>query len=342
MQSKFVKCLFSLVLLSAIILNLFGCNVSETATQKEIYALDTIITITAYGVDDVTLRDAEAEIRRLESIFSVTDDNSDISKINSSPDRWVRVEEETFYLISLSKEISESSNGNFDITILPAVKLWGFTTDSYNVPEKSEIDNIQAFIDYTKIELDSENSCVKIPEGFSLDLGAIAKGYIADKVSDVLTKGGVSSALMNFGGNIKLIGSKPDKSLWKIGVKTPFEDGYFATLSLENVTASTAGGYERYFEENGRIYHHILNPHTASPAETDVLSATVVGEKGEICDALATSCFVAGIEGIKGLISEYPDYSIVLYTSSRVYVSESLKDLFALDDEHKNTEIIYI
>ena len=341
MQSK-LKFTACILLLLTLVLSLFGCNVTEKALTKEIYALDTIITITAYGVDDDTLRDTEAEVLRLESLLSVTDENSDISKINSSPDRWVRVEEETFYLISLSKEISDSVNGNFDITVLPAVKLWGFTTDKYNVPEDSEIHNISSFIDYTKIEINEAENGVRIPDGFSLDLGAIAKGYIADKAAELLRENGVTSGILNFGGNIRLIGSKPDGSFWKIGVKTPFEESYFSTLVLEDVTVSTAGGYERYFEENDRIYHHILNPHTASPAETDVLSATVVGEKGEVCDALATSAFVSGTECIDEISSEYPDYSFVLFTDSGVYISESLRGDFSLTEEHKNTEIIYI
>ena len=341
MQSKLriIPCALLLVFFA---FSLFGCKTDESPVTKEIYALDTVITITAYDVDEEILRDTEAEIRRLECLLSVTDDKSDVSKINSSPNEWVRVDEETFYLITLSKEISETVKGNFDITVYPAVKLWGFTTDTFNVPKDSEINNISEFIDYTKIETDELTSSVRIPQGYSLDLGAIAKGYVADKGAEILVKSGVTSALLNFGGNIRLIGSKPDGFSWKIGVKTPFMDDYFATLSLENVTASTAGGYERYFEENGSIYHHILNPHTAAPAESDVLSATVVGEKGEVCDALATSAFVSGTKGIAEISHKYPDYSFVLYTDSSIYVSKSLEDAFTLTDGYINTEIIFI
>lgn len=315
-----------------------GCKSQPAVIEEEIYALNTIINITVYDGSTESVDKAKKEIKRLEGLFSVTDENSDLSRVNSSPDVFVNVSEDTFNVIKTSTEVSENTNGIFDITVYPAVKIWGFTTDEYKVPEDSELAQVKKNIDYKKIELNETNQSVKVPNGMELDLGGIAKGYVADKAAEVLISNGVKSALLNFGGNIRLIGLKPDGSEYKIGIKAPFSDGYFAVLKANNTTISTAGGYERYFEENGKRYHHILNPSTASPAESDILSSTVVGNQGEVCDALATSVFIKGSEGIAELSEKYPDYGFIALTENAVYVSESLSDSLELTENYRNTE----
>ena len=318
---------------------LSGCKAKPPVIEDEIYALNTIITFTVYGDNKEALNKAKAEINRLEAILSVTDKNSDIYKLNSSPDTFVNVNEETFNLIKTSLQVSANTQGIFDITIYPAVKLWGFTTSEYKVPTDSELSEAQKQIDYKKIQLDETTQSVKIPKGTELDLGGIAKGYVADKAAEVLINEGVDSALLNFGGNIRLIGSKPDGSDFKIGIKAPFSEGYFAILKAQDITASTAGGYERYFESEGKRYHHILNPFTASPAESDIISATVVGKKGEICDALSTSVFINGSGKLSELVEGYPDYGFIALTDTSVYISESLSENFELTENYKNIDI---
>ncbi len=331
---------------SALILVLFclvtflsACKTRTPVIEDEVYALNTIITFTVYDGNKEAIDKAKAEIKRLEALLSVTDKNSDIYRINSSPDTFVNVSEDTFNLIKTSLNVSENTQGIFDITIYPAVKLWGFTTSEYKVPADSELSEVKRNIDYKKIQLLETTQSVKIPKGTELDLGGIAKGYVADKTAEVLINEGVNSALLNFGGNVRLIGSKPDGSDFKIGIKAPFSEGYFGVLKAQNTTASTAGGYERYFESNGEHYHHILNPFTASPAESDIISATVVGEKGEICDALATSSFIQGSENLSELAKRYPEYGFIALTDKAVFISDSLKDKFELTDNFKNTVI---
>lgn len=340
-MNKTLAKLISLVLILSFAIGLTSCK-ANNAESVEIYALDTIITITAYGASREAFDAAKAEIKRLEALLSATNSQSDISRINNSQGEFVKVSDECIFLLKTAYDVSEITDGSFDISVYPAVRLWGFADDNYHVPSDSELSNVKEFIDYSKITFDDADKSVSVPNGFSLDLGAIAKGYIADKTALVLEAYGVSSALLNFGGNIRLVGSKPDGSAWNIGIKAPYSSGYFATISLSGITASTAGGYERYFEENGKTYHHILNPHTASPADTDALSATVIGERGELCDALATSAFVKGTDGITDLAEAYPDYSFVLYTENAVYASEAVYDNINLTQEYSDLDIIKI
>lgn len=319
-----------------------GCKVQPELTEEEIYALNTVINFTIYEDNKEALDKAKNEIKRLENLLSVTKEDSDIYKINTNPDTSVRVSEDTFSLIKTSVGVSENVSGVFDITVYPAVRLWGFTTSEYKVPDESELNIVQKNIDYKKIEIEEESKSIKVPKGTNLDLGGIAKGYVADKAAEVLVSCGVTSALLNFGGNVKLIGSKPDGSDFKIGIKAPFSDGYYGILTAHNTTISTAGGYERYFEENGKRFHHILNPFTASPAESDIISSTVVGEKGEICDALATSVFVGGSNSLAKISEFYSEYGFIALTENAVYISESLHSSFELTEKYKDKEIIII
>ncbi len=324
----------------AVLLIFSGCSVKEAVIEEEIYALDTIINMTIYSENQDAVNSAKAEIRRLEALLSVTDSTSDISRVNSSADSFVELSDECFSLISTAFDVSLKTDGNFDITIYPAVKLWGFTTSDNYVPTDYELDEVRKYIDYKQVNLDPDTKSVKIPGGVNLDLGGIAKGYISDKASYILKEQGVTSAILNLGGNIRLIGAKPNGESFKIGVKSPFNDGYFGIVEAKDTNISTAGGYERYFEKDGKRYHHILDPYTASPANTDVLSATVIGEKGEICDALSTSAVVMGSKGLKDLSENYPNYSFILFTEDCIFVSEALSEDFKLIDNYKDYEII--
>ena len=342
MKTDMKRYLSLLILLLLTILPLVGCEAKAPLCEEELYALDTIITLSAYSSETEGFDLAKTEIRRIEALLSVTEPDSDVSKINSSPEKFVAVSDECFELIKTSLQISESCKGAFDITVYPALKLWGFTSSSYRVPDKSELLEVKDNIGYNKIILDDSTKSVKIPKGVSIDLGGIAKGYIADKAAEILSRQGVTSALLNFGGNIRLVGSKPHGESFKIGIKAPFGEGYFAVLSADNKTVSTSGGYERYFEESGNRYHHIINPSTLAPAESDVISSTVVGDKGEICDALSTAAFVCGTKGIEALASEYTDYSFVILTEDTVFVSKNISADFELTDAYKDLKISII
>ncbi|MBE6794438.1 MAG: FAD:protein FMN transferase [Ruminococcaceae bacterium] len=321
-----------------------GCSAKDNpkALTKEIYGLDTIIELTVYNCDQETLSLCGGEIHWLEGIFSKTIEGSDISRINENSGDWVEIEDSAYEVLKTAYEVSENTKGAFDITISPAVSIWGFDSNKYTIPEEHDIASALEYIDYKTLEFDDSTESVRIGESFSIDLGGIAKGYVADYVADFLREEGVSSAMLNFGGNICLIGSKPDKSLWNIGIKAPFADGYFATVSVADKTISTAGGYERYFEENGEIYHHIMDPHTASPAKTDVLSSTVIGENGTVCDALSTAVFVKGSSSVKEIAGLYPELDFVVLTEDSVFVTENISKNFALSEGYEDIKIINI
>lgn len=335
-MKKYICFLFAFLIT---ILPLTGCKAKAPLIEEELYALDTLITLSIYSDNKEAIKKAKDEIKRLERLLSVTDNESDIYKINASPDTFVKVSGECFSLIKTAVEVSDVSAGNFDITVYPAVKLWGFTNSDLKVPLDSDVEAVKEKIGYNKIELDENTKSVKIPIGTELDLGGIAKGYIADKTAEVLKEQGVDSAILNFGGNIKLLGSKSDNDAFKIGIKSPYSDGYYGVVKVKDATVSTSGGYERYFEENGKRYHHIINPFTAFPAESDIVSATVIGEKGEVCDSLSTAAFVLGSSNISKLADFYSNYSFILLTDNAVYCSENIVEDFEIYDTFKDLEI---
>lgn len=320
---------------------LVACS-TPNPTTTEIFSLDTLISVTSYSANEAELEEAKKEIYALENLLSATKADSDISKINSANGKWVVVEKETFELIKKAVEISENTGGRFDVTVFPAVRLWGFTTDNYKVPTSKELEEVKKTIDYNNIELDSKTNSIRLLNGAQIDLGAIAKGYIADKTAELLKTQGEDGVLLNFGGNVRALGTKPDGKKWVVGIKKPEHSSYFAKLSVGEGTVSTAGGYQRFFEENGEKYHHILDPKTAAPSDSGALSVSVVGADGAVCDALATAIYVGGSESVRDIMAKYTDYSVVLLESKKVYVSKSIIEDFTLTDGNTYLEIVEI
>lgn len=331
-----------MILIMVTVVTLSACKKEDTSVNKEIYALDTIITITANNCSEETLSLCQGEIHWMESVFSKTSEGSDIDRINTNAGNFVEVEDSVFEVLKTACEVSENTNGAFDVTVAPAMDLWGFSTDNYRVPSEEVLHNILPYIDYKNIKFDETNKSICIDSAQSIDAGGIAKGYVADYAAEYLMSEGVTSAILNFGGNIRLIGSKSDSSLWNIGIKAPFEDGYFATVKLSDKTLSTAGGYERYFEENGKIYHHIIDPSTASPAKSDIISSTVIGHGGALCDALSTAVFVSGTKSLEDTADKYPSLDFIALTENSVYITENISKTFSLSEGFEDIEIIII
>lgn len=266
-----------------------------------------------------------SEILRHENLFSVNIEASDISKINASDIQHIAVSQETASLIEKAIWASDITDGAFDITVYPAVKLWGFYSDGYRVPSKEEIAEVQNLIGYKKIRL-NENG-VSLDKGAGVDLGAIAKGYLGDSLKTLLMENGVESAVIALGGNITLVGDKPDGKQWRVAVKNPFsQDEYACVLSLSgDVSVVTSGAYERYFEIDEVTYHHIIDPKTGYPAQSDLASVTVIGEDGAVCDALSTAAFVMGKEKALAFLSRRAELSYVLIPNDgEMIVSENL------------------
>lgn len=219
-------------------------------------------------------------------------------------------------LFSKAFEIYKNSNGDFDITVGPLSKSWGFLNHSYRIPSKYEISQILPLIGMNKIK--KEKGRLVLKENMKLDWGAIAKGYGLDLAFRSLKDKGIKRGFINAGGDLFCWGKNPENSNWKIGVKHPRKKGFLAILAIEDLAAATTGDYQRYFEINGQRYHHVFNPHTGYPAQGKQ-SVTVIGPQASICDALATALFVS--QKPEAIIKKYPDFgALIVYSNGKISI----------------------
>lgn len=298
------------------------------------------MTITAYGENaSSALEQTEERVTELEKMWSVTDENSEIYAVNHSDGVTVMVSNETAQLLDFSLHISEITKGALDCTMYPILTAWGFTTSEYRIPTETELTALLENTGYEKVKL--EGNTVTIPKEMQIDLGAVGKGYTGDLVVELLKESGITSALLDLGGNIQTIGTKPDGTQWKLGLRSPFDESSFATLEVTDCAVITSGGYERYFVgDDGETYWHILDPETGSPAHSNLVSVTVVGEAGRLCDALSTSLFVMGLEEAEALWQERDDFEMVLVTENgKIYLTEGLEDKVSLNEMYGNLQV---
>ena len=287
-----------------VLLALCGCN--DGAENKETrFLLDTIVSLQA-DCDDKTLEEAFELCAQYEKILSRTAEESDVFKINNL-NGAVEVSKDTSYLVKRSLYYSELTNGAFDITIAPVSMLWDFSGDV--VPDRSEIAAALRSVDYHSVSVDGD---IVNTNGKKIDLGAIAKGYIADKLRDYLTQKGATKGIVNLGGNVAVFGERE----YRIGIKKPFsgEQNTAQILVGDGYSVITSGTYERYIEKDGVKYHHILDPKTGYGVETDLVSATIIGKNGADCDALSTVCILLGYERAKELIDGTADTEAIFIT----------------------------
>lgn len=323
-----------------------GCkqqSIPEEPAERSVFAMDTYITMQAYGKEaEAALKDAEQLICRLESQFSVTDEDSEIYAANHSGGEPVIISNDTTLLIDFALSMARETDGALDPTIYPVLTAWGFTTDEYHVPTREELDKLLSLVNYADIYL--MDITVTIPDGMQMDLGAVAKGYTGDKAAEVLRDHGVVSALINLGGNVQAVGSKPDGSPWRVGVRNPFTDGNLGILKIEDMAVVTSGGYERYFTDDaGNVYWHILAPDTGCPADSGLVSVTVVAPEGKLCDALSTALFVMGPEEAIRLWNERQDFEMLLVDKTgEIYLTEGLEAIFTRSDNATNMEVTVI
>ena len=295
--------------------------------EKEIFAMDTIMKLTIYGENaEKALTQAENLITLYDNIFSVTNPESDVSKINNAKGNIVTVSEETYDLVQKSLEISEQTEGLFDISIYPLVKLWGFTTEHHKVPDEDDIQLATQKVNYKNIELLPENQ-IRIGEDMEIDFGAVAKGYLSQQIIELLKEQGISSAIVSLGGNVQALGKKEDGKFFVVGITDPGDgSSIFGTLSVENKAVITSGIYQRYFEENGKKYHHIIDKRTGMPADNNLASVTVIAENGIMADALATALLVMGENEAKEYVKSHKDIEIILIDKKgNVWQSEGVE-----------------
>lgn len=337
-----MKRIISGLLALLVVLGLFSACKAEEPAKSEIFALNTYVTQKeVYGKEKQAAVDEVNEfIREVEQKLSLYVTGSDVDRINQnagiSP---VKVEDYTFELIQTGKRYSKLSDGRFDITIAPLTTLWGITSENPRVPSQEEIDAARKLVDYQKIRLDEAEKTVMLEEkGMALDLGGIAKGYISNAIKEIYDRHSITSALVSIGGNIDTYGRKPDGKLFKLGIRDPKDRtgmDYIGKLQVENKVVSTSGAYERYFtdEATGKTYHHILDPKTGYPADSDLQSVTVISDNGGLSDYLSTTLFMAGREHIADYIHDGRFDVIVIDRDDNVYLSDGIRDSFELTSE---------
>ena len=299
------------VLLAAALLPSISCYAASTdKVSKENFFLDTIVTITLYGTEDEEpIDDCFDLLEYYENMLSRTIEGSDVWNINHAGGEPVEVSEETADLIETALHYAELSDGAFNITLAPISIIWDFQNNTGTLPEDEEIKEALKHTNLQAISVDGNTVTLADPDA-AIDLGGIAKGYIADRVKDLLLSEGYDSALINLGGNVLTVGVKPDGNLWKIGIRKPFgeTEETCAVLSVDDQSVITSGTYERYFEVDGKIYHHILDPETGYPVDNGLTSVTILTDLSVDGDALSTACFVLGVDEGMELI-ESLDYA---------------------------------
>ena len=320
-----------------------GCQVEDVEEESRIFAMDTVMTLTYHGQDRESGREALEEgvaaVYELEDLLSATAPDSEISALNEAGQ--AHLSPDTAQLLSAALELCALTGGALDITAYPAVEAWGFTTGEYRVPNQAELEELGDHIDYTRVSLDQESA--SLPDGMKLDLGAVAKGYTADRLAKLAQERGITSALLDLGqSTILALGAKPDGSPWRIGIQDPQGEGYLGVLELEGQAMGTSGGYQRYFERDGVRYWHIIDPATAAPARSGLLSVTVVSPSGLACDGLSTALFVMGLERGTQFWRDHPELefeALFILEDGSLALTSGLKDSFTLAQGYEDREV---
>lgn len=325
-----------LILLSIIVAGLAaGCILKYSRQShareysRQFFAMDTVMSFTAYGErGEEAVEAAVQEVERLDALLSTGIAESEVSRINASGEGYLS--EDTEKILSEGLTIWKQTGGLFDVTIYPLMQLWGFPTGNYHVPTKEELKQTMSLVDSSEVILDGNH--VTLGEKQKMDLGGIAKGYTSNRIMEIFQEYGVTSAMVSLGGNVQTLGKKPDGTDWQVGIQNPdnVQGDLLGAVAVQDQAVITSGGYERYFEENGQTYIHILDPRTGCPAESGLASVTIVSSNGMLADALSTSLYIMGLDEAEAYWRIYADeFDMILMTDDgTVYVTEGIRDRF--------------
>lgn len=327
------------ILVLVLCISMFGCEKKdEQIFERSNFVLGTIVTLQIYDNGSEKLLDTLfARLEEIEKHMSANLLDSEVSKINQNAGiSAVKVSEETFYVIKKAVDYAKLSDGKFDITLGPVVKLWGIGTNEAKVPDDASLQEAMSHVNWQNVELNESEMTVYLnTAGMQIDLGGIAKGYAADEMVRILSENNVKKAMINLGGNVYAYGTKSKDAKWNIGIQNPDDERntYFGIASIANQTVVTSGPYERFFEENGVVYHHIFDNKTGYPVVNNLLSVTIIGNTSIDADALSTILFSMGIEDGMKLISSLEGFECIFVTKNKeVYISDGLKNSFQLTD----------
>ena len=306
----------------------------ETEASKDLFAMDTYMTLTAYGEHAQEAVDKAAErVEALDALLSTGNEDSEIYQLNQNGE--ATLSEEGGYLVERALELYKKTEGAFDIAIYPVMQAWGFPTQDYHVPDDDTLKEKLALADASKVNYNKDTRKIFFDQdGMEIDLGGIAKGYTSSQIMQIYQDCGVTSGLVNLGGNVQALGCKTDGSKWRVAIQSPDDtEAYLGILELEDQAVITSGGYERYFEEDGVTYHHIIDPATGYPADSGLISVTIVSDDGTLADGLSTSLFIMGEEKAAQFWRENSDeFEAIMETSDgKLYVTEGIADSLTTD-----------
>jgi thiamine biosynthesis lipoprotein len=325
-------------------LNFIGAN-EPVHTQH--YMMGTTVEQRVYGKSaKKATKEVLDKLNQIESSLTINDSGGEVNKLNEAAGKKsVKLSAETMYVLEKAKRYAQLSNGAFDVTIGPLVKAWGIFTQNPNVPSQGEIKNLLKLVSHRSITLDEETSNAKLEKpGQIVDLGGIAKGYAGDEAIKIYRQHGIKSAYISLGGNVVVLGGKPDGSLWRVGIRNPRAENdsyYIGVVSVSDKAIVTSGDYERNFEKDGIRYHHILDPKTGYPSNSGLISATIVADSSIDADALSTATFVLGLENGMKLVESLEGVDAIFITdSSEIYTTSGLKKSFKFDNESKEFKYV--
>lgn len=336
--------------LSGIALFLYETGLFENISQESTiddnrFLLDTIVTIRLYESEHPeNLERAFALIESYERLFSRYHGGSDTARINNLPEgEKLAVSPDTIELMNAALEYADLSGGRFDPTIGPLVDLWGIGTETPRIPTYKEISSILPLVDYNAVDVNSQAGTIELGKShMTIDLGGIAKGWIADKVVAFLRENGEKHILVNLGGNVLVSGGKPDDTRFRIGVQDPFADRgvYLGVFALSSGSVVSSGVYERFFDSGGIRYHHILDTTSGFPVDNELAAVSVISEKSIDGDALSTALFAMGLEDGLALVSNLATIDAAFITKdNRIVITEGAANKFEVTAPNFHLEI---
>lgn len=309
-------------------------SITSRQASRDLFAMDTYMKVDAYGERAEEAVDAAVrEIERLDALLSTGEESSEVSKINKNGGGTLSTD--TAYLMEWSLELYKDTEGAFDIAVYPIMQEWGFADGEYKVPSEEKLQALLEIADASGIHYNEETrEAVFEKEGMAIDFGGIAKGYTSSKIKDIYREYEIESGLINLGGNVQAVGGKTDGSSWKVAIQDP--DGgeeYLGILEVRDKAVITSGGYERYFEQDGITYHHIIDPSNGYPAQNGLTSVTIISGDGTLADGLSTSLFIMGLDKAAEYWKNHRELfdAILLTDTGELYVTEGISDDFTSD-----------
>lgn len=332
MKNIFVK---SAAILCFVTILFTGCT--EKSDVKSFNAMDTFMTVQSYGKNcSVANKMVQTQVHQLEELFSTTKETSEIYKINNyieendkkSTQKQNFVSPQTYELVTFALEMAEKTQGALNPALYPIIKSWGFTTGKYTIPSQTQIELLLQKTDFTKVRTSATSEgqyLLSMDQDMELDLGAVGKGYAGDQAIKLLSSQGIKSAIIDFGGNVQTLGTKPDGSFWNIGIKNPWDGTILCGVKVADQAVITSGGYERNFTAQGKTFIHIFDGITGRPVQNEIKSVTIVAASGVYGDALSTALFVMGLQKAVSFWQQYKDFDFIIITQDKnIYYTKGL------------------